>query len=393
MKNLFSVLLKAGLCAALVFSLVALTTVKPVAAAEPIKVGFVLSISGPYGFIGTPQKEVVDAIVLDVNKKGGINGRPLEALIEDDKSVPTNAVIAGTKLIKDKKVCAIIGASSSDASAAMRPTAEQEKVPFIVTAPLPNLNQKWVFIVGPGDIKGASHLLEYAINGLGAKKIALLSETGVYGKVGADTILQEIKKYPGTSIIIHEKIEVTDTNLIPQLTKIKAANADLLLFYGTANPAAIAAKNYKQLGMTVPFLGSNAITIPSFVKMAGDIAEEMKWIFFTQPFAVAEKMKPDNPFSKTLYDPLKKMMQDTYGPSKVPNLFHASTYDGLQGLIAAIKLAKSDDRAAIRDALEKVNAPGFLGGFAPTPQDHYAAPKDPMIPVVMKGGDWAPYEK
>lgn len=393
MKQIGRLVMSAGLCAALVIGLALVGSERPVAAAEPIKIGVVISISGPYGFIGTPQKEVIEAVIADINKKGGVNGRPLEVLIEDDKSIPTNAVIAGTKLVKDKNVSALVAASSSDASAALIPTADQEKVPYIIMAPVRNPNRKYVFIVGPGDFKGAAHLTEYAVKGLGAKRIALMSETGLYGKTGADTVLAEIKKYPGSLIVVHEKMEVTDTNLVPQLTKIKSANADLVIFYGTAATAAVAVKNYKQLGMTVPVIGSNAITIPPFVKMAGDVAEEMKWIFFTQPFIVAEKMTADNPFRKTLYDPFKKMMQEAYGPSKVPNMFHASAYDCFMGLSAAIKLAGSNDRTAIRDALEKVNVPGFLGNFAPTPEDHYGAPKDPMIPVVMKGGEWVPYEK
>jgi branched-chain amino acid transport system substrate-binding protein len=351
----------------------------------------VIGITGPYGFIGAPQKQVIEAVIADVNKKGGINGRPLQIFIEDDKSVPTNAVVAGTKLVRDRSVCALLAASSSDASSALIPVAEQAKVPYLVMAPVKDPNKSFVFIVGPGDVKSASHYAEYAIKGLGAKRIALLSETGQYGKVGADTILSEMKKYPGSSIVIHEKAEVTDTNMIPQLTKIKAANADLLMFYGTAAIAAVGVKNYKQIGMTVPVVGSNAITIPAFLKLAGDAAEEMKWIFFTQPFIVAEKMTPDSPFRKVLYDPFKKMMQDTYGPSMMPNLFHASAYDCAMGLVAALKLAGTDNRLAIRDAIENVNVPGFLGSFAPTAQNHYGSPKDPMIPVVLKGGEWMPY--
>ena len=104
-------------------------------------------------------------------------------------------------------------------------------------------------------------------------------------------------------------------------------------------------------------------------------------------------MTPDTPFRKNLYDPFKKMMQDAYGQSKVQNMFHASTYDVIIGVAAAIKLAGSDNRDAIRDALEKINVPGFLGNFAPTPQDDYGAPKDPMIPVVLKGGEFVPYKK
>jgi branched-chain amino acid transport system substrate-binding protein len=369
-----------------------LTAGLPARAAETTKIGFVISITGPYGFIGTPQKEIIEAAVADVNKRGGINGKQLEALIEDDKGVPTNAVIAATKLIRDKEICALIAASSSDSSAAIIPIADQEKVPYIVTAPIVNPNKRWVFIVGPGDVKGAAHYLDYAVTELKAKKLALLSEVAVYGKTGSETILKEYKKYPGVSIVAQEKVEMGDTNLIPQLTRIKAANADLLLLYATANTAAVAAKNFKQLGMTMPVLGSNAITIPAFVKAAGDIAEEKGWILFTLPFNVAEKMSPTSQFRKTLYDPLKKVIQDYFGPSRMPNNFHASTYDTVNAIAAALKLAGSDNRDAVRDALEKVRVPGFLGVFAPTPQDHYGSAVDPMVPVVMKGGEWVPYQ-
>ncbi len=161
--------------------------------------------------------------------------------------------------------------------------ADQEKVPYLITAPVVDPKRKYAFIVGPGDIKGAAHFTEYAVTGLKAKRLALLSEADAYGKTGSDTILKEVKKYPGASIVIHEKVEVGGSNLIAQLTKIKASKPDLIMLYATAGTASIAAKNYKQLGLTIPVLASNAITIPPFVKTAGDIAEEKGWISLPSP--------------------------------------------------------------------------------------------------------------
>ena len=284
---------------AVTFLLMAITTLTMIfasfgqaSAAEPIKIGFIISITGPYGFIGTPQKEVIEAAVADINKKGGLLGRPVEALIEDDKSVPTNAIIAGAKLIKDRNICALVAASSSDSSAALAPMADQEKVPYLITAPIIDPKRKYCFIVGPGDIKGAAHFTEYAAKELKAKRIALLSESAAYGKTGSDTILKEIKKYPGASIVIQEKTEVGDTNLVAQLTKIKAAKPDLLMLYATAGTASVAAKNFKQLGLTIPVLASNAITIPVFLKTAGDIAEEKGLDIFYPAFHCCRENDP-----------------------------------------------------------------------------------------------------
>ena len=116
MKNVVRVLLKGTFVLCLAFGLVFATVGKPVQAAEPIRIGTIFSISGWAGFIGTPQKEFFTAMIDDINAKGGINGRPLEFYYEDDKSIPTNAVIAATKLIKDKKVVAMVGTSTSDAA-------------------------------------------------------------------------------------------------------------------------------------------------------------------------------------------------------------------------------------------------------------------------------------
>jgi ABC-type branched-subunit amino acid transport system substrate-binding protein len=145
--------------------------------------------------------------------------------------------------------------------------------------------------------------------------------------------------------------------------------------------------------MTTTVIGSNAITIPDFVKIAGKIAEESKWIFMSQPLMIAEKMSPNDPYRKNVYEPFKKLMKEKYGPTMEVNLFHASTYDAIKGITEAMKIAAKIDPASIRDALEKVRIEGFLGPFAPTTTDHQGAPVDPMRPLMMKDGEWAPYTK
>ena len=194
-------------CATLVFSLLVAASEKPAIAAEPIKIGTIFSITGWAGFIGTPQKEVFAAMIDDINSKGGIGGRLIEFFYEDDKSVPTNAVISATKLIKDRKVVAIVGSSTSDSALAMVPTCEQEQVPFINSGPARIPFKKWIFSVGPGDVRCATHLIDYAVKDLGAKRIALFHGSDAYGMLGAKTITSEIGKYPGVSIIIQESLE------------------------------------------------------------------------------------------------------------------------------------------------------------------------------------------
>jgi branched-chain amino acid transport system substrate-binding protein len=211
--------------------------------------------------------------------------------------------------------------------------------------------------------------------------------------LGAKIIKAEIPKNPGVSFVAEETFEVTDTNMVPQLTKIKAANPDLMILFTTGGAGAVVAKNYKQLGMTTQVFGSTSLTMPDFIKIAGNIADESNWIFLTQPMVIAEKLSPDDPFRKTVYDPVKKMMQAKFGPNKQFDLFWGSSYDAILGIVEAMKISGKADRAAIRDALEKVKVEGFLGPFAPSKTNHQAAPVDPMRPVIFKNGEWLPYKK
>jgi len=384
---------KAALLVCLALSLVGVAGGKPARAAEPIRIGTIFSITGWAGFTGTPQKEVFTAMIEDINAKGGIKGRPLEFYYEDDQSSPTNTVVAATKLIKDKGVVAIVGTSTADTALAIVPTCEQEKVPFINSGPARIPLKKWIFSVGPGDVRCASHLIEYAAKDMGAKRIALLYSTDAYGTLGMKVITDEISKYPGASIVIQESLGASDTNVIPQLTKIKSANPDTMILYTTGVPAAVVAKNYKQVGMTTPVVGSSAITMPEFRKIAGKIAEESKWVFLSQPLMIAEKMSLNDPFRKDVYEPFKKLMRDKYGPTKEVTLFHAGSYDAIKAITEAMKIAEKIDRVSIRDAIEKVQIEGFIGAFSPTPSDHQGAHVDPMRPLFLQNGEWTPYTK
>jgi branched-chain amino acid transport system substrate-binding protein len=387
--------LKIGfICVIALLSLLLAGTMQLSVAADTIKIGAIFSITGPLGFIGTPQRDAVIAMVEDVNKRGGLlGGRQIELLTEDDKSMPTNAVIAVTKLARDKKVSAIVGPSATDCGMAILPVADQEKVPLLVTTPVAASYRKWVFYLGDGDAREAAHFLQFAVKSLGAKRLALISTIDNHGSTLANSALKEIANYPGSSIIIHEKCEVTDTSVVPQLTKIKAAKPDTLLVFMPGGTASIVAKNYNQLGLTTQVVASHGVPMPDFIKLAGKIAEEHNWIMFGNFMAVIDKYPPDNPLKKNIYEPFRKVMQEKFGKDKEPNIFHAVTSDGIRAVLEAIKLAGSDDRSAIRDAIEKVRFDGFVGPFAPTATDHQGSPSSATVPTVLKNGEFWPWQK
>jgi branched-chain amino acid transport system substrate-binding protein len=371
------------------------TPLQEAQAADTIKIGHVCSITGWAGMLGSPQRDAMLAMVEDLNKKGGLLGKQIEIFIEDDKSQPTTAVIAATKLIRDVKVNLIVGTTLNDSAQAIIPIVEQEQVPMVCTAPVVVPFKKWVFYVGPGDQKMAVHVVELAIETFKPKKIALLHDTALYGVGGAKIINKELTQFPGVSIVITEKYEPGDTNMVPQLTKIKAANPDLLIIYGTGAGPAVVAKNYKQLGLTIPVVGGGGLGAPDFVKVGGPIAEESKWAIGVLRISVAESLSMNDPYRKNVYEPMKKIFQNKFGAEKGAslNVFHVSPMDAIVMASMAIKAANTDNRAAVRDALEKVKFEGLLGNVGPGPADHFEGAKDTSILGMLKGGQFVPFTK
>ncbi len=393
MRQFMSIAAKAAFVVCLVASLLVAVDGKTAGAAETIKIGHICSITGWAGMLGSPQRDAMLAMVDDINKKGGLLGRQVEVFIEDDQSNPTTAVIAATKLLKDNKVDVLVAATLSDCAMAVAPIAEQEKTPYLVTSPVDIPLKKFVFPTGPGDKRMAAHTMELAVTQLGAKKIAVLHDTSLYGMQGMKFMTQELATHPGVKVIITEKYDPKDTNMVPQLVKIKSANPDLLIIYGTGAAGAVVAKNYKQLGMTIPVLGAGGLGMPDTMKLAGNIMEEMKWMIMVLRISIAESLPANDPYRLKVYDPAKKIFQEKYRDAKMLNVFHVSPMDAFTMYSLAVKAANSTDKEAVRAALEKVKFEGLLGYTQPGPNDHQEFCRDTSLIAVLKNAQFVPYTK
>ena len=395
MKCKINILVKNTGLIGLIFSLLLFAVVTPsIRAEEPIKIGAVLSITGWAGNFGTPQKEGITIVSEEANHRGGILGRQIEVYFEDDQSNPTNSAIAATKLIRDKKVSYIIGSTLTVFCMAMIPICESEQVPNLasgtgheITVPL----KKWIFRLPLSDYRSAPTLLNFTVNTLGARKIALLHSSDSSGMMGAKGIMEYADKY-GASIIITETFDPRDTNMIPQLTKVKAANPDAIILFTNAASASVVAKNYQQLGMETPVVGCHAIPTPEFMKLAGKIAEGGRWIVFGVKDRYADRLPPDDPYRKNLWDPIRKALKDKYGKTEI-SPFHMNSHDAMHIVIEALKIAGTDNRAALRDAMEKVQYKGLIGDFAYSPTDHDGQTGESEEPLIIKDGEFWPYKK
>jgi branched-chain amino acid transport system substrate-binding protein len=357
-------------------------------AAEPIKIGAIFSVTGWASFLGTPQQEAVEIVEEDVNRKGGVLGRPIKIYYEDDQSNPTNSAIAATKLIRDKKVSCVVGTSSTNGCMAMIPICVREEIAVLPPTPVTIPFNKWVYCVLIDNALHGAGMLKFMAETLDARNIGIIHSTSVGDMTGVKAVEENIGKYR-VKIIIKEQFEQKDTNMIPQLTKIKAARPDAILLYGNAAPASVIAKNYQQLGMEAPVVCSWGSASKNFARLVDKVVAGRPWIIFGLKCLYGDKLPPDDPWRKNLYEPLKNAQMEKYG--KEFQTFGANAHDALHIVVEALKIAGTDDRVALRDALEKVRYNGVAGDFACSPTNHIGMPVESVKPLVIRNGEYYPY--
>jgi branched-chain amino acid transport system substrate-binding protein len=243
-------------------------------APEPIKLGTVLrlSIGAEHGI---PSRRGVEMAVAEVNKAGGINGRPVELIVEDEKDSPAASVNAVQKLINVDKVAAIVGPMTSGGMMAAGKIANDAKVVEISpTATTPKLSGYGDYLYrGCSRIdKQAQVLTDYVVKNWKPKTVAILFSNEPYGKGCADLFTQFFEK-SGIKVVATESFMRGSRDFKAQLTKIKAANPDILFIPGYTPETAPAAAQARQLGMQQKILGVYGDMDPVYIQLAGAGAE------------------------------------------------------------------------------------------------------------------------
>jgi branched-chain amino acid transport system substrate-binding protein len=176
-------------------------------------------------------------LVQEVNAKGGVNGAKIELFIYDTQGDATKAVQLATKLIRNDKVVAIIGPSTTGESMAVIPLVQREQIPLISCAAGVKITEPvnaWVFKTPANDQVAAEKIYNFAAK-KGQKRIALLTVSDSYGSSGREQ-LKVLAAKKGFTIVADEVFSPKDTDMTPQLTKIRGANPDAVICWGT-NPA------------------------------------------------------------------------------------------------------------------------------------------------------------
>jgi hypothetical protein len=202
----------------------------PVPAADTIKVGAVLAVTGPASFLGAPEAKTLEMLVEETNAKGGINGKKIELIIKDTGADPQKAVSFAKQLIDEEKVFAIIGPSTSGETMQIKNIAEEGKTILLSCAAaevIVNPVARYVFKVAPSD-RFAVEMIFHQMKKMGIERIGLLSSNTGFGKAGKEQV-EKLAPEHGIQILVSEVYDKSATDLTAEVTKLKAANVQAVL--------------------------------------------------------------------------------------------------------------------------------------------------------------------
>lgn len=313
-----------------------------------IVIGQVVPLTGEAVESGKFQKNGAALAVEQINAAGGINGKKLEIVIEDDQTTNPGAVAALQKLLQNKDIVAMVGSIRSTQVQAMLPTIAEAKVPVMIGGTnygLTHAGNPWVFRFRPHDGMSAKVIAAFLVDEQKKKKVGVIHATDAFGTGGKDFVVEELKK-KGADVVLVRGYNNGEKDFTAILGELKRSGADGLVTYMTfSTDLGIMAKQLKQLGVGVTWVGSPSITAVDGRKLAAES------LYGT--FGITDFHTEGNPVAKKLGETYKAKFNET------PDLYAAWTYDAVLALAEALKKAPSLKPDDIRKALLGIQ--GFQG--------------------------------
>ena len=358
----------------------------PNQASAQIKIGAVLSVTGPASFLGDPEKKTLEMYVEAINAKGGVNGQKLQLVIYDDGGDANNARTFATRLVEEDKIVAMVGGTSTGSTLAMIPVFEEAQIPFISLAGAVQIIEpvrKWVFKT-PHTDRMACEKIFADLKRRDLMTIALISGTDAFGKSMRDQCVAVAPKF-GVKIAHEESYGPRDSDMTPQLTNIRnQADIKAVVNTGFGQGPAIVTRNYRQLGIALPLYQSHGVASKQFIDLAGPAAEGVR--LPAAALLVAEKLPDSDPQKPVVVNYSREYQKQT---GQAVSTFGGHAYDGLMILVQAMERAKSTDKAQVRDEIEKTK--GYIGTAGivnMSPTDHVGLDLSAFRMLEIKNGDW-----
>ncbi len=358
--------------------------------AEPIKIGAIFAVTGGASFLGAPEAKTVEMMVEQINADGGVLGRPIEIIIKDSAASPEKAISFAKQLIEEEQVTAILGPSTSGETMQIKELCQKAGTPLLSCAAAEAIVDpvaSYVFKTPQKDSYVVRWIYE-TMQDMGISRIGIVAANTGFGNAGTGQLEKYAAEY-GMDIAIAETYDRAATDLTSVLTKLKAQNVEAVVNWSIVPAQSIVPKNMKQLGMDIPLFQSHGFGNIKYVEAAGEAAEGI--IFPCGRLLVAEKLPDSNPQKEALVA-YKSEYESKFNEDV--STFGGHAYDALMIAVQAIENAGTDERTAVRDAIEQIQGfPGTGGVFNFTPEDHNGLDMDSIVMLTVKNGEFELLQK
>lgn len=318
-----------------------------------IKIGYYGDLSGPTFNFGESAKNGVLMAAEEINQAGGINGRRIDLVIEDDQGSPERAATRASKLIDQDKVVAVIAGGTSGNSRAGAPKAQVAKIPLIApSATDPAVTQigDYIFRACLIDTFQGEVMAKFAVNTLKARKAAILLDFNSPYSRGLSDFFELSFTRLGGQIVSKQLYTITDGDYRGQLNSIRLAAPDVVYIPGYYGNVALIAKQARQIGITQPLLGGDGWDAPELWDMGGD---SLNGSYISNHYSAED---PSPAIQSFVHD------YKLRNGNLLPDAHAALAYDAMRVLIDAIRRAGTTDGPKLREALAQTKSfPGVTG--------------------------------
>lgn len=359
-----------------------------VAFAQDIKIGGLLETSGFVASLGQPGLEGAMLAIDQVNAAGGIQGRKVTLVNLNSESDNTKTVAAARRLIEHEKVSGIIGPMSTGSVFAVVDVVERARLPMVANSGtrgtvLPPERRTYSFLAPLTDVVVQTAMLK-DMQARGIQRVAMLHSDVAFGTSGRDTLEALAPKY-GIQVVLKESFSNADTDMTPQLTKIRGADVQATVVWATGPGLAISTKNHRALGISTPLYMAHSANDFNYLRLAGASADNI--LLPSSKLYVAEAL-PASDAQKAVVSKFVADFEKKYG--RPPSTFAGNGYDAAMLLVEAIRKAGTEP-AAVRDALEKTSGHvGVTAMYTYARDDHFGARPESVMMLTVKNGRFLP---
>ncbi len=343
-------------------------------AAEPIKIGEISPLTGKEAAFGQSAHKGILLAIAELNARGGVLGRPLAIVVEDNQSKPGDSATVAKKLISRDKVVALLGTGTSSHCLEIAPVAQTARVPLVATtATAGEVTEKrsYAFRVCFIDPFQGAVLAKFAHDTLKAKRVALLTSVSSSYSVGLSKVFREKFAAAGGTIVADQKYSEGDKDFRAQLTAIKAARPDAIATTGFYTEGALICKQARELGLALPIIAGDGWEAPELIEIGG---AAVNGTYYCSHYS-SESSAPE------VRDFVQKF-RAKYGDT--PDSMAPLAYDAVMILAAAITRAGTTEGQRVRDALAAIKDHPGVTGRTTIDADRNAS--KPAVMLAVKNG-------